>query len=62
MGLAEGIEINLLGMSFGIDFARPAIKLPFVGRLGFKDKPLFQNEVIAEAKIEAPNTTEESTP
>lgn len=31
----EGLEINLLGLSFGIDFARPALKLPFIGRLGF---------------------------
>ncbi|WP_413584915.1 DUF3750 domain-containing protein [Bdellovibrio sp. HCB274] len=41
VGLAEGIEVNLLGMSFGIDFARPALKLPFVGRLGMSDKPVF---------------------
>jgi hypothetical protein len=40
-GLAEGIELNLLGMSFGIDFWRPALKLPFLGRLGFKDAPVF---------------------
>lgn len=32
----EGLELNLLGLSFGIDFNRPAFKLPFVGRLGFK--------------------------
>ena len=30
----EGLEINLLGLSFGLDFNRPALKLPFVGRLG----------------------------
>ncbi|MGH7846278.1 MAG: DUF3750 domain-containing protein [Candidatus Binatia bacterium] len=30
----EGLEINLLGLSFGLDFTRPALKLPFVGRLG----------------------------
>ncbi len=41
MGLAEGIEINLLGMAFGIDVLRPALKLPFVGRIGLKDKPVF---------------------
>ena len=33
----EGIEINLLGMNFGIDFYKPAIKLPFIGRLGVGD-------------------------
>jgi len=39
--LSEGIEINILGLTFGIDFWMPAIKLPFVGRLGFKDRPVF---------------------
>jgi hypothetical protein len=38
LGLAvareEGIEVNLLGLNFGVDFYRPALKLPFVGRLG----------------------------
>ena len=41
MGLAEGIEMNLLGLSFGVDLWRPAVKLPFVGRLGFDDAPVF---------------------
>src|SRR3990170_2879304 len=31
----EGLEVNLLGLSFGIDFGRPALKLPFFGRLGW---------------------------
>lgn len=31
----EGIEINLLGFSIGIDFRVPGLKLPGVGRLGF---------------------------
>ena len=30
----EGVELNLLGLSFGIDFFQPALKLPFIGRLG----------------------------
>ncbi|HWP58260.1 MAG TPA: DUF3750 domain-containing protein [Candidatus Acidoferrales bacterium] len=30
----EGVEINLLGLSFGLDFGRPALKLPFIGRVG----------------------------
>jgi len=30
----EGIELNLLGLGFGIDINCPAIRLPFVGRLG----------------------------
>jgi hypothetical protein len=31
----EGIELNLLGLSFGLDINRPALKLPMIGRLGF---------------------------
>src|SRR5574341_1096364 len=31
----EGLEFNLLGLSFGIDVVKPALKLPFIGRLGF---------------------------
>ena len=30
----EGFEVNLLGLTFGIDPFSPALKLPFVGRLG----------------------------
>jgi hypothetical protein len=35
MARQEGLELNLLGLSFGIDFNRPALKLPFIGRIGF---------------------------
>lgn len=31
----EGFEVNLLGLTFGVDFFKPALKLPFIGRLGF---------------------------
>lgn len=34
----EGLELNLFGLSFGIDLARPALKFPFIGRLGFEQK------------------------
>jgi hypothetical protein len=34
MAREEGFELNLLGLTFGIDFFKPAIKLPFIGRLG----------------------------
>ena len=37
IGLEEGLEINLLGLSAGIDLYPPALKLPGVGRLGFPD-------------------------
>jgi hypothetical protein len=30
----EGFELNLLGLNFGVDLFRPALKLPFVGRIG----------------------------
>ena len=30
----EGLEINLLGLSFGFDFRNPALKLPGLGRIG----------------------------
>ena len=38
----EGLELNLLGLSFGIDFLRPAIKLPGIGRLGVSKSRLVQ--------------------
>ena len=38
LGLDEGIEINLLGLSFGIDIMHPALKLPLIGRIGFDNK------------------------
>jgi Protein of unknown function (DUF3750) len=34
-GLAEGIEVNLLGLVVGLDIVRPAIKLPGFGRIGW---------------------------
>lgn len=40
LGLGEGIEVNLLGLNFGLDFYTPALKLPFIGRLGMDDKAL----------------------
>jgi hypothetical protein len=30
----EGVEINVLGLAFGLDMKRPALNLPVVGRLG----------------------------
>ena len=30
----EGVELNVLGLNFGIDAAAPALKLPAIGRLG----------------------------
>lgn len=30
----EGIEVNILGLTFGLDLAEPALKLPLAGRIG----------------------------
>ena len=35
----EGLEINVLGAVLGVDFLRPAIKLPGLGRLGLSAVP-----------------------
>ncbi|MDQ7731072.1 DUF3750 domain-containing protein [Halomonas sp. SpR1] len=40
LALEEGIELNLLGLSFGVDVMRPALKLPGIGRLGMPAKVL----------------------
>ena len=35
LALDEGIELNLLGATYGVDLYPPALKLPCIGRLGF---------------------------
>ncbi len=37
MAREEGFELNLLGLSFGVDFLKPALRLPFIGRLGVSE-------------------------
>ncbi len=34
VGLDEGIELNLLGLTIGVDVKDPALKLPGIGRIG----------------------------
>lgn len=34
LGAQEGIEVNILTVNFGVDFLSPALRLPFIGRLG----------------------------
>ncbi len=34
MGREEGFELNFLGLNFGVDVLKPALRLPFIGRLG----------------------------
>jgi hypothetical protein len=36
-GLEEGVELNVLGLTLGVDPRNLAIKLPLIGRLGFSD-------------------------
>ncbi len=38
-GWDEGLELNLLGLTFGVDVRAPALKLPIVGRLGLSPSP-----------------------
>jgi hypothetical protein len=39
VGWEEGLELNVLGLTFGLDWNRPALKLPAVGRVGVPDYP-----------------------
>ena len=34
LALEEGLEVNLLGLTFGVDVNPPALKLPGIGRIG----------------------------
>jgi len=36
LGWFEGVEVNILGGVAGLDLRRPAVKIPFWGRLGFE--------------------------
>lgn len=38
LSLEEGLELNLLGFTAGIDAYPPALKLPGIGRLGYADR------------------------
>ena len=38
-GWDEGIELNVLGLTFGVDVLRPALKLPVAGRVGLSSPP-----------------------
>lgn len=39
-GLSDGLEANILGLNFGLDLLRPALKLPLLGRIGLRDGSL----------------------
>jgi hypothetical protein len=34
VGIEEGLEIDIIGLAAGLDFRRPALRLPGIGRLG----------------------------
>jgi hypothetical protein len=36
VGVVEGIEVDLFGLNAGLDFIRPALRLPGLGRLGMR--------------------------
>jgi hypothetical protein len=48
----EGLEVNILGLTFGVDPLNPAIKLPMVGRLGMDIKA--RRAMPAEQQAQAP--------
>jgi len=37
LGWQEGLEFNVLALNFGLDLNPPALRLPLLGRFGFKD-------------------------
>ena len=37
VGWQEGLELNVLGLDFGVDINSPGLRLPFIGRLGMDD-------------------------
>jgi hypothetical protein len=43
IGLREGLELNFLSLNFGFDPWPFALKLPFVGRVGFPQKNIDRN-------------------
>ncbi len=49
LGLEEGLEINVLGLTAGVDLYPPALKLPAAGRIGFADYRRY-NESDLEAR------------
>lgn len=49
LGAREGVELNLLSLNFGLDLWPPALKLPFIGRVGFPDKQVPTKELPDES-------------
>ena len=53
-GWEEGLEVNLLGLTFGLDIKRPALKLPIAGRLGVPPHPAPSTEGEGASQILSP--------
>lgn len=51
VGLEEGAEVNLLGLTFGIDPVHLALKLPIIGSIGPKR---FAEQGAARPPLDAP--------
>jgi hypothetical protein len=60
VGLEEGIEFNVLGLNFGIDFNRPALRLPSVGRLGMDNVASEDNDGDVATSEEAQHRDEQA--
>ncbi|MEO8409815.1 MAG: DUF3750 domain-containing protein, partial [Propionivibrio sp.] len=45
VGLEEGVEVNILGLNFGLDLNRPGLRLPFVGRVGMDDATITDSPI-----------------
>src|SRR5215470_15967620 len=61
MAKEEGIELNLLGLSFGIDFLKPALKLPIIGRLGVSERQPPSLPATPHAQVEPTNESTKQT-
>jgi len=45
IGIEEGVEMNILGLNFGLDLNSPGLRLPFIGRLGMSDTTISNTEM-----------------
>ena len=54
VGLRDGIEVQALGLCFGVDFLRPALKLPIVGRIGLAASAPYRDATPAPSTGSAP--------
>lgn len=59
VGVQEGLEFNVLGLNFGIDLNTPALRLPFLGRVGLNDVATSNSvEPMAHTSSAAPNAAQ----